>query len=448
MQSFRLLLPERIRLSLDTLHKAGFEAYVVGGCVRDTLLGLTPHDWDIATSAPPDRIQEIFKNYRQIDAGLKHGTVMVRIGGETIEITTFRVDGHYSDGRRPDSVTFTPNLAEDLARRDFTVNACAATEDGLIDPFGGQRDAQNRLIRCVGEPQRRFEEDALRILRGIRFSSVLDFEVDEKTKEAMYTCMPLLRNVSQERVTEELRKTLLGHAVKRTLLEYHAFIAFLIPEIEPTFHFEQHNTHHCFDVYTHTASAVGAAEQDILIRTALLFHDIAKPRCYTMTDDIGHFHGHQRLSADMTEAILKRMKFPAAEIRSITQLIEHHDTIFDPTERCVKRLLNRLGEMQLRRLLKIKRADILAQSPEYYDRLNALDAMESLLEEILSSQDCVTLKELALNGTDLIEAGVPKGKMVGLLLDRLLGLVLDGRAENTRAALLQELDWLMNTCSD
>jgi tRNA nucleotidyltransferase (CCA-adding enzyme) len=434
-----LLLPERIRLALERLTQAGFKAYVVGGCVRDALLGIEPNDWDITTSAPPTRIKEVFKEYRQIDAGLKHGTVMVRLDGETVEITTFRVDGQYSDGRRPDSVAFTSNLTEDLARRDFTINACAATENTLIDPFGGRLDAQNRLIRCVGEPQRRFEEDALRILRGIRFSAVLDFNVEDKTRQAMCACIKLLKNVSQERVTEEFCKTLLGKAVKKTLLEFRAFVACIVPEMAPTFGFEQYNPHHCYDVYTHIATAVGEAESDALVRTALFFHDIAKPQCFTLENGVGHFYGHTRISAELTEKTLKRMKFPASHIRDITELVCYHDSVVEPSERCVKRLLNKLGEVQTRRLLKVKRADILAQNPDYASRIQSLDAVTRTLEDILSRHDCVTLKELALDGNDLIEAGIEKGRPVGMMLKDLLGQVLDGRLENTKSALLQEV---------
>lgn len=436
----KIRIPLNIKRALSQLHQAGFEAYVVGGCVRDTFLGKTPHDWDIATSATPHEIRGVFGGYRQIDTGLKHGTVMVVMDGGLVEITTFRVDGEYSDGRRPDNVAFTSSITEDLARRDFTINACAITDTLLIDPFGGREDAKNQLIRCVGDPVKRFTEDALRILRGIRFAAVLDFKVEERTKTAMLACRHLLKNVSQERITAEFCKTLQGMNVKNTLLEFKDILLFILPEVKDMMGFDQHNRYHVYDVYEHSLNAVESIESDLILRTAMFFHDIAKPACFTLDENAaGHFYGHPEMSADMAGKILQRMKFSTAHSHAVIELIKYHDHPLELNSKSVKKLLNKLGEVQFRRLLKVKRADILAQNPVFAkERLKKLDILEGILDEILATNACLSLRDLAVNGDDLILLGIPEGKQIGDVLNRLLEMVLNEEAENSKDALLEE----------
>lgn len=422
------------------LKNAGYEAYAVGGCVRDALLGKEPHDWDIATSAVPEKVKEIFQEYTQIDAGLKHGTVMVVIENEVTEITTFRIDGAYSDGRRPDTVSFTTDIAEDLSRRDFTINACAAVETELIDPFGGREDLNHHTLRCVGDPEKRFTEDALRILRGIRFSSELGFAIEEKTKKAMFDCRNLLNHISQERITAEFVKTLLGANAKNTLSEFRDILTLIVPEIKETIGFQQHNPHHAYDVFEHTLRALEAIDSDSILRTAMLFHDIAKPRCFTMDEKgVGHFYGHPAVSAKMAERILRRMRFSTADIRTITELIENHDMKIQAERISVKHAMNRLGMEQFGRLLKIKKADISAQSPDYLKKnLDWLNAVETIFDELIRENACFTLDGLAIDGNDLIRAGIPVGVQVGKVLRRLLDLIMDDKLENKKEVLLKK----------
>jgi tRNA nucleotidyltransferase (CCA-adding enzyme) len=440
MDDFYIDLPEKIKLVLNKLHTTEFQAYIVGGCVRDTLLCKKPYDFDITTSATPQEIKCVFKDYQQIDNGIKHGTVTVIIENECIEITTFRIDGTYSDGRRPDDVVFTTNILEDLSRRDFTINAVAATEKLLIDPYNGQEDIKNNIIRCVGDPKTRFHEDALRILRGIRFASVLSFKVEEKTMLAMFECKELLKNISQERITSEFCKTLLGQSVKSVLTEFKEILIYIIPEIKDTLGFKQHNPHHIYDVYVHSITAVQSIESDIILRVTMLFHDIAKPFCFTLDErKIGHFYGHPALSAHMTKLTLQRMKFSKEDINIVTQLIKYHDFKIELSSKSVKKLLNIIGEIQFRRLLKVKRADNLAHSLQFINATTKhLDNVEQILNNIIVANACITLQHLAINGDDLIELGIPKGKKIGTILNNLLQMVLNEELENNRDALLEK----------
>lgn len=440
MNRFTINLPSTIQYVLKVLKDSGFEAYVVGGCVRDTFLGTEPKDWDITTSASPAEVKELFQKYGQIDTGLKHGTVMVVINKEMVEITTFRIDGDYSDGRRPDQVSFTSNVVEDLSRRDFTINACAASESLLIDPFHGQEDAKNHLIRCVGEPDLRFQEDSLRILRGIRFSSVLGFKVEEKTREAMLANNYLLKNVSQERITTEFCKTLLGTNVKSALSEFKAIIAYLIPEIEPTIGFQQNNPYHSYDVYEHSILATEMIEPDIILRSCAFFHDIGKPSCYSIDENgIGHFYGHADISSQMTSLILTRMKYPASNIQRITELIKYHDVDIAASTKGIKRFLNKIGKGQFRKLLSLKKADILAQNPQMRNsRIEKINLIEDILNDVIRQNACTALSDLAISGKDLLELGVPQGKYIGEILNQLLNFVIEEEIENSRADLLNK----------
>ncbi len=437
----KYFIPDKIKLVLNKLHVAGFEAYVVGGCVRDTFLCKEPKDWDITTSATPDSIKKVFENYQQIDSGIKHGTVMVVIDKEVVEITTFRIDGEYSDGRRPDSVIYTQNIIEDLSRRDFTINACAISDTELIDPFGGQEDIRKRLIRCVGNPKERFNEDALRILRGIRFASVLNFSVEDKTKIAMLDGVEKLKNVSQERITVEFSKMLLGENVYNTLLEFKSIIAYIIPEVLQMIGFEQNNPHHIYTVYEHTLKAVASIDSDIVLRATMFFHDIAKPSCYSIDKNgVGHFYGHPEVSAQITERILQRMKYPTREVMDITELIKYHDAQIGNNSNSIKRLLNKIGELQFRRLLKVKRADILAQSLQYKEEnLEKLRRVEKIFEDVIANNKCFSISMLAINGYDLIELGLCEGKQIGVILKQLLEKVMDEEIKNTKEELINEV---------
>lgn len=446
MNNFKIEIPTRIKSALRKLHDAGYEAFVVGGCVRDALLGKEPHDWDITTSAVPNEIQNVFTDYQQINTGIKHGTVMVVIDGERIEITTYRIDGDYTDGRRPDTVSFTTNIVDDLARRDYSINACATTGTLLVDPFGGHDDIKNRLIRCVGDPVQRFTEDALRILRGIRFASVLNFKVEEETKKAMFECRDLLKNVSQERIAIEFCKTLLGINVRNAFLEFHEIFACIVPEIEDMVEFKQNNKYHVYDVFEHSLKAVESIEPDITLRAAMFFHDIAKPRCYSIDEnEVGHVYGHPDISAQMTEKILQRMKFSTTDIRTIIELIKYHDTQIGVNSKSVKKLLSKIGEAQFRRLLRVKRADVLAQNPIYAnERLEKITNIERILNKIISESCCFTLRDLAINGDDLIQLGIPKGKKIGFILNQLLEMVLSEEVENNKDALIEKLPRFWN----
>lgn len=441
MYKLKINIPTKIQSILHKLHEAGFEAYVVGGCVRDALLGEEPHDWDITTSATPDEIQSVFRSYQQILTGVKHGTVMIIYQGEMIEITTYRIDGDYSDGRRPDNVSFTTNIIDDLARRDYTINACATSGIQLVDPFDGQIDLEKRIIRCVGNAKQRFTEDALRILRGIRFASVLNFNVEEETKKAMFECVDLLKNVSQERITVEFCKTLLGINVKNTLLEFCDIFSYIIPEIREMFEFEQHNKYHLYNVYEHSLVSVESIESDIVLRTTMFFHDIAKPQCFTLDENQeGHFYGHPEISSKMANKILHRMRFSNADIHNITELIKYHDTNIASNTKSVKKLLNKIGEEQFRRLLKVKKADISAQNPVYSnERLDLLQNIEAILNTVIIENSCFSLKDLAVNGNDLIELGIPKGKKIGSILNHLLEMVLNEEVQNDRTVLIEEI---------
>ncbi len=421
------------------LQDGGFEAYAVGGCVRNALLGIEPHDWDICTNAKPAEMRRIFSGYETHDYGLKHGTLVVMADGEPFEVTTYRIDGVYSDNRRPEKVTFTGDLTLDLSRRDFTVNAIAYNErDGIQDPFGGAEDLSRGILRCVGEPENRFYEDALRIMRGIRFASAYGFTVENKTAEAIHRCSGLLNNIAAERIQAELNGILCGAQAAETLDKFRDVIAVIIPELAEAFDFPQHNKHHRFDVWKHIINSVGGIEPDALLRTVMLLHDIGKPRaCTTDANGQNHFKGHQQISADMSETILRRLKYPKAFSEECLELIIYHDVRYSGAPQQIKRLLQKLGESTMRRLFKVQRADVSAQS-DYLraEKLQSIDGAETRLDEIITENRCVRLSDLAVNGRDLIDAGFSEGRQIGIILNRLLDEVIDERLENEKTALL------------
>ena len=430
------MIPREVCAVLQTLERAGHEAYAVGGCVRDILMGKAPHDWDVTTSAPPQETMALFDHFA-IPTGLQHGTVTVRSGGLSCEVTTFRTDGDYPDHRHPAAVTFTRSLREDLARRDLTVNAMAMDVRGTLhDPFGGQADIRRRILRCVGEPERRFQEDALRILRTLRFSATLGFVIEEDTHRALRAQCGDLRYVAAERVREELTKLLCGADVLRVLLEDPQVLGMVLPEILPCVGFDQHNRHHCYDVWGHTAHAVAAAPPDPVLRWAMLLHDLGKPRCFTMDEQgVGHFHGHHRPSAEMAETVCRRLRFDKATARQICMLVRYHDRPIPLTEKAIRRAMNQLGVEGLRQLCGVKRADNLAQHPDYRSRQREIDEGEAIMDALLEKDACFSLKQLAVNGRDMAALGL-EGPAIGQALQTLLEAVIDGKTDNDRAALL------------
>lgn len=442
-------IPAGAAALLDALERAGFEAYAVGGCVRDSLLGLKPHDWDLCTAARPEQMKAALTELgcTFLDTGVKHGTVTVLFQGESCEVTTFRVDGPYSDTRHPDSVTFSPRLEDDLARRDFTVNAMAySAHRGLVDPFGGENDLRRGIISCVGDPETRFSEDALRILRALRFASTYDFAIAPATARAIHAQKELLARVAGERVREELCRLLCGKAVLEVLLNYSDVLCVPIPELAPCVGFAQHSRYHCYDIYEHMAHSVAACHtRDAVARFALLLHDVGKPRCFTQDGRGGHFKGHGEAGFELAGPVLDRLRFDGRRRREILELVRYHDTPPEPTPKSVRRWLARLGPEQTARLLEVARADALAHAAwTVPSRLEKLDAAEALLREALAEDACFTLKNLAVKGDDLLALGVPEGKQVGAVLNALLGEVLDGKIPNERAALMARVQLFMD----
>lgn len=428
--------------AVSRLRAGGFAAFLVGGCVRDSLMGRVPEDYDAATSARPEQTEAVFAGERIIETGLKHGTVTVLLEGQPVEITTFRTEGAYSDHRHPDEVRFADGIGDDLARRDFTVNAMAwSPETGLVDPFGGQADLDRRIIRCVGDPDRRFDEDALRILRALRFASVLGFELDPATAASALAKKELLGAVSRERIAAELVRLVCGPDVRRVICGFWPILAVPVPELAPMAGFDQRSKYHCYDVLTHCAVAAGAVRPDPILRLAALLHDCGKPACFTVDEDgNGHFYGHGRISADLTQTVLTRLRFDADTVRRVTALVALHDCPLEPEPgkppTAIKRLLGKLGTEDFLRLLDLKRADAVAHDPKYRERAALCDRVEALAKGILAEQACFRVKDLAVNGRDLIALGIPEGPAVGRVLNALLEAVVGEEAPNEREALL------------
>lgn len=429
--------------ALNTLEKNGFEAYLVGGSVRDYLMDMPLGDKDITTNATPEEVHGVFSGFRVIDIGLRHGTVTVLIDGEPIEITTYRTESKYGDNRHPDSVAFSKNFSDDVLRRDFTMNGIGISADGKIrDEVGGKQDIENKIIRAIGAPDDRFSEDALRIMRAVRFASVLGFEIEKNTEKAVLEKRELLKNISAERKRDELLKLICGKNAEKILLKYREIIAQCIPEIQCEFDFSQHNRHHIFDVYTHSVKALASAKYDVNIRMALLLHDIGKP-VTAKYDEKGemHFKCHAQKSFEIAEEILTRLRFSNAEKDEILTLIKYHDIPFmcedmkTVSEKRVKRIVSKFGKDLSLKLLEVRRCDNLAQNPEYFLGDAFYSDCERLIEEIVSEGDCLTLKDLAVNGNDLLNLGF-SGKKIGEILNLLLENVLDGTLPNEKNVLL------------
>ena len=431
-----MFLSEETVTVMDTLQKSGYEIYLVGGFVRDSIMGKNADDADFATNATPDEMLSVFKDFRTLTTGLKHGTVTVIINHQPFEITTYRTEKGYSDCRHPDEVSFAEKIEDDLSRRDFTVNSIAYNPSvGYVDPFGGKEDIAKRIIRCVGDPETRFTEDALRILRGLRFSSVLSFSIDEETEKAMFKCKSLLNNISKERVFIELSKMLCGRNIKEVLLKYSEILSVVLPEIKDMKGFEQHNFHHIYDVLEHTAVVVENAPALPHLRFSALLHDCGKPDCFSLDKDgVGHFYSHASISAEKAEKALLRLKSDNKTKDKVVKLIKLHDAPIEENEVVIKKKLSKYGEELFFDLIELKRADTKGLAPEFHNRKEHFDKLESVAKKVLSEKPCFTLKSLSINGNDLAELGF-EGAEIGKCLKLLLNEVIENKAENNKEAL-------------
>ena len=443
----KINIPQGVKSILESLHGVGYEAYVVGGCVRDSLLGKSPKDWDICTSAKPDEIKMCL-DYETIDTGLKHGTITVKSEDGYYEVTTYRKDGNYSDNRHPDYIEFVDSLSTDLSRRDFTINAIAYnSKEGCVDIFGGMLDLDNSIIKCVGDPNDRFSEDALRILRAMRFASVYDFEIETNTSNAIHANRHKLNNVAYERIQVELVKMLKGKNVLQVLLGYSDVIATIIPELNPCIGFDQNNRYHEYTIYDHIAHAVANyTGDDTSVKVALLLHDIGKPQCYTEDKNGGHFYGHPILSYNLANEILARLRFNNKTRSEVLELIFYHDFVIATTTRSIRRWLNKIGEKRLRQLIAVKRADIAAHKKGMYEEsLKNCDDIVTIINSVISEKQCFSIKDLCINGYDIINLGIPQGKVIGDTLNYVLNKVINNEIKNNKNELMSIVeDYLKN----
>lgn len=439
----RIELPEKAKFIIETITKAGFEAYVVGGCVRDSILGRKPEDWDITTSAKPHQVKALFP--RTIDTGIQHGTVTVMLDKEGFEVTTYRIDGKYEDSRHPKEVTFTPNLTEDLRRRDFTINAMAYNEEtGLIDIFGGIQDIEKKVIRCVGDAKERFTEDALRIMRAIRFSAQLGYTIEEKTSEAIRQLAPNLKNISAERIQVELVKLLVSPHPDYLRTAYEMGVTnVILPEFDRMMETPQNHPHHKYNVGEHTLHALDAVPDDRILRLTMLLHDVGKPDTLSVDGKgITHFYGHPAVGEELAKQILRRLKFDNDTIHTVTRLVRYHDygNGVDPDMRIVRRGIQKVGEDIFPLLIPVRHADVCAQSDyKKEEKLELLNKWERLYQEIVAKNQCVSLKTMAITGSDLIALGMSPGKEIGSMLNGLLQMVIENPECNTKEFLLEEV---------
>ena len=430
-----MYLPPNVHVCIEALEKEGFSCYAVGGCVRDALLGLIPHDYDLCTAAKPETIAQIFAGHTLVRSGEKHGTIGVVIDGAVYEITTYRTEGDYTDGRHPGWVEFVDDITLDLSRRDFTVNAMAYSPTrGYADPFGGRQDLKDGVLRCVGEAEKRFSEDALRILRGVRFAVRYGLEVEKDTKNAMYRLAPLMENLARERVFDELCK-LLPLVNAEDLLAFAPVLTQVIPELMPLMGFDQKNPHHQYDIFTHTAQVVAGTPADLAVRWAALLHDIGKPGCFSQDEQgIGHFYGHAKLGAQIADSILLRLKAPTALRQRVVLLVEQHMTPLEPDKKLLRRRLSKLGSEAVHQLLALQRSDMGAKPADD----SRFSQIQLLLQEIEAENACLSIRDLAVSGHDLMDLGY-RGPAIGQALQFLLEQVLDERVENEKEALLKAL---------
>ena len=432
-----MTLPEQIARCLQMLESAGYAAYLVGGCVRDDLMGISPQDFDLCTAALPEQTAAVFAGIPQDLTGVRHGTVKLLMEGMEVEITTFRREGSYRDNRHPDWVEFVPDIREDLARRDFTVNAIAYSPSrGYVDPFGGRADLQSGILRCVGEPERRFREDALRILRGMRFAARFGFLPEPATQDAMIGLAPLTDALARERVYQELSGFLLKAEVS-DLLRFAPILAQVIPELSPTLGFLQHSPHHAYDVFTHTAHVTAAVAPVLSLRWAALLHDIGKVPCFSQDENgRGHFKGHAQVSAQMADAVLHRLHAPTQLRETAVWLIDHHMTVLQPEEALLRRSLSRYGRERLELLLCLQEADMKGKGTREHENSQRYPRLREILSQLDAQEGRLTLKSLKINGNDLIALGMT-GRQIGDCLNRLLEQVLSGSLENEKSALIQ-----------
>lgn len=436
----RIELPTNVKQIIEQLNKSGFEAYAVGGCIRDSILGRIPNDWDITTSAKPEQVKSIFR--RTVDTGIKHGTVTVLIGKEGYEVTTYRVDGEYEDGRHPKSVEFTSSLKEDLLRRDFTINAMAYNDtDGLVDIFGGLEDIEQHTIRCVGNPTERFTEDALRLLRAIRFAAQLGYSIEPKTYEAIGKLAPTLEKISAERIQTELVKTIVSDHPEMIKTAYELGLTkVFLPELDVCFETKQNNPHHCYSVGDHIVKTLTESKNDRIVRLTMLFHDIAKPVCKTTDGDgTDHFHGHPEKSKEMTVNILRRLKFDNDTISMVSTLVRHHDERVENGEKYMRRLMSKVGTGAFPVIFDVWEADIKGQSE--YQRSDKFERLENNIrdyEEIIRKNECVDLKSLKVCGRDLINEGMAAGPQIGDILNKMLEEVIENPSLNDKEYLLNK----------
>lgn len=436
-------LPEEVKFIIKTLDDNAFKGYIVGGCVRDSILKRKIEDWDIATNAVPQNLINIFKDFKIIKKGIKHGTISVIVGNKPFEITTFRVDGTYSDNRRPDNIKYVKFLEEDLSRRDFTINSMAYNEEaGLIDIFGGRNDLNNHLIKCVGDADLRFKEDALRMLRAIRFSARLGFDIDKATEKAIFKNSYLLKNISKERIQEEFNKIILAeYAVGVRMLISCRLMDYIIPEFVDCINFSVNQKYQAYDLSEHILKTVEYAESNLSLKLAMLLHDTGKPHSKSTTDKGEElFIGHEELSSKMAEKILQRLKYDKRTIFKVRELILYHGAEIPETRKSIREWLNKLGEKGFKDLLKVKNYDIRGYDIRYYNSNHGkLENINKLLEYVLNSKDCYKKEDLAVSGTDLINIGYSEGKEIGTIIDELLQVVIEEPGFNTKEKLMNYL---------
>ncbi len=441
--AIKINIPEKAKYIIKTITEAGYEAFVVGGCVRDSILGRTPEDWDITTSAKPEEVKELFP--RTIDTGIAHGTVTVMLDKEGFEVTTYRIDGKYEDSRHPKEVTFTPNLEEDLKRRDFTINAMAYNEDaGLVDLYGGIADIENKIIRCVGDAEARFTEDALRIMRAVRFSAQLGYSIEESTRQAIRKLAQNLKNISAERIQVELVKLMVSPHPDTLRVAYELGVtAVILPEFDRIMATPQNHPHHRYNVGEHTLQGLLQVDSDKILRLAVLFHDFGKADTVSTDEEgINHFYGHADVSEEKSRTILRRLRFDNDTVYYVTRLVRYHDygNEVEPDMRIVRRAVNKIGEDIFPLLFEVKRADILSQSTyKREEKLANLESWQQCYQQIKQQQQCVSLKTLAVTGSDLIAAGMKPGKELGEVLQKLLELVIEEPERNTKEWLLAQV---------
>lgn len=442
MEDRTIQLPEKVGRIIGTLQEHGYEAYAVGGCIRDSILGREPEDWDITTSAMPEETKALFD--KTFDTGIQHGTITVLLEKEGFEVTTYRIDGKYEDSRHPKEVTFTRNLREDLLRRDFTINAMAYNEtDGLVDIFGGLEDLEAGMIRCVGTAKERFKEDALRILRGVRFAAQLGFDIEEDTRQGMKELAWTLQNISAERIQVELVKMITSKRPEMLREAYElGMTRIVLPEFDQLMTTGQETPHHIYSVGEHTLHAMKNIRADKILRLAMLLHDMGKPALKTVDEaGVAHFKKHALESERIAENVLRRLKFDNDTIRKVTRLVRCHDLRMPATAKSVRRAMNQIGEELFPYYMEVRRADVLAQSMyQREEKIENLDQIEELYHQIVEDGDCVSLKDLAVTGRDLIASGMKPGKKIGEKLEELLKLVIEDPKLNTKEELLKRLN--------